>query len=194
MTDMIIKAMGQPILENSAAVNERVTDINQCTGSMKYSMIKAYTMDILQGTNDAQTLVSPKATGTRAEGTTILSRFAYPETRVAPDFNKPVVKPDGGNVSGSITIQQGQKRVNGQSRLAKEGDVVIKSDGIKVVLKKGPNGVLGEGQGVAPDLGFAFSETAIKNNKVSYIVTNQEYFAPGDIGAFDSLGNNISIG
>lgn len=33
------------------------------------------------------------------------------------------------------------------------GDIFIKEDGTKVVLKVGPNGVLGEGQGVALDIG-----------------------------------------
>lgn len=36
---------------------------------------------------------------------------------------------------------------------AKEGDTFIKPDGTNVVLKKGPNGIVGEGQRVALDLG-----------------------------------------
>ncbi len=41
-----------------------------------------------------------------------------------------------------------------QRRFAREGDTVIKADGTAVVLKKGSHGILGEGQGVAPDLGL----------------------------------------
>ncbi len=50
-----------------------------------------------------------------------------------------------------ITIHEGEVS---QRRFAREGDTVIKADGTAVVLKKGPHGILGEGQGVAPDLGL----------------------------------------
>ncbi len=50
-----------------------------------------------------------------------------------------------------ITIHEGEVS---QRRFAREGDTVIKADGTEVVLKKGAHGVLGEGQGVAPDLGL----------------------------------------
>ena len=50
-----------------------------------------------------------------------------------------------------ITIHEGEVS---QRRFAREGDTVIKADGTEVVLKKGVHGILGEGQGVAPDLGL----------------------------------------
>ncbi len=50
-----------------------------------------------------------------------------------------------------ITIHEGEIS---QRRFAREGDTVIKADGTAVVLKKGAHGILGEGQGVAPDLGL----------------------------------------
>ena len=55
------------------------------------------------------------------------------------------------NDDDPIIIHEGEVS---QRRFAKEGDTVIKADGTEVVLKKGPHGVLGEGQGVAPDLGL----------------------------------------
>lgn len=177
MTDMAIKgleAMGEQIYSDAYGVSSRVTDLNQCKGDMKSSMIKAYTMGIIAGTTS--TTVSPKQTATRAEGATVLYRFAYPEERKIPDLNAPVEKP-GTDLSQPITIYEGQTRVAGESRLAREGDIFVKADGTKVVLKKGPNGVLGEGQGVAPDLGFKATPNAGKAGTV----TNQERFSPGPV-------------
>lgn len=54
-------------------------------------------------------------------------------------------------------------------------------------MKKGPNGVLGEGQGVAPDLGFKATPNAGKAGTV----TNQERFSPGPVlgdYGFNSIG------
>ena len=177
MTDMAIKgleAMGEQIYSDAYGVSSRVTDLNQCTGDMRNSMIKAYTMGIIAGTTT--TTVSPKQTATRAQGATVLYRFAYPDERTIPDLSAPVEKP-GSDLSQPITIYEGQSRVAGESRLAREGDIFVKADGTKVVLKKGPNGVLGEGQGVAPDLGFKATPNAGKAGTV----TNQERFSPGPV-------------
>ena len=177
MTDMAIKgleAMGEQIYSDAYGVSSRVTDLNQCTGDMRNSMIKAYTMGIIAGTTS--TTVSPKQTAKRAEGATVLYRFAYPDERTIPDLSAPVEKP-GTDLSQPITIYEGQSRVAGESRLAREGDIFVKADGTKVVLKKGPNGVLGEGQGVAPDLGFKATPNAGKAGTV----TNQERFSPGPV-------------
>lgn len=187
MTDMAIKgleAMGEQIYSDAYGVSSRVTDLNQCTGDMKSSMIKAYTMGIIAGTTS--TTVSPKQTATRAQGATVLYRFAYPDERTIPDLSAPVEKP-GTDLSQPITIYEGQTRVAGESRLAREGDIFVKADGTKVVLKKGPNGVLGEGQGVAPDLGFKATPNAGKAGTV----TNQERFSPGPVlgdYGFNSIG------
>lgn len=187
MTDMAIKgleAMGEQIYSDAYGVSSRVADLNQCTGDMRNSMIKAYTMGIIAGTTS--TTVNPKQTATRAQGATVLYRFAYPEERKIPDLNAPVEKP-GTDLSQPITIYEGQTRVAGESRLAREGDIFVKADGTKVVLKKGPNGVLGEGQGVAPDLGFkGTSEGGLYNE-----VINQERFSPGPVlgdYGFNSIG------
>ena len=183
MTDIAIKgleAMGEQTYSNAAGVSARVTDLKDCSGTMRDSMIKAYTMGIIAGTSD--TTVSPKQTATRAQGATVLYRFAYPDERSIPDLNAPVEKP-GSDLSQPITIYEGQTRTAGESRLAREGDVFVKADGTKVILKKGPNGVLGEGQGVAPDLGFEACENPTKQQ----VVTNQGRFSPGGIlGEYDT--------
>ena len=59
--------------------------------------------------------------------------------------------PEPASDDAPITIHEGEVS---QRRFAREGDTVIKADGTQVVLKNGPHGVLGEGQGVAPDLGL----------------------------------------
>lgn len=183
MTDIAIKgleAMGEQTYSNAAGVSARVTDLKDCSGTMRDSMIKAYTMGIIAGTSD--TTVSPKDTATRAQGATVLYRFAYPEERKIPDLNAPVEKP-GSDLSQPITIYEGQTRTAGESRLAREGDIFVKADGTKVVLKKGPNGVLGEGQGVAPDLGFKATPNGGRGNEV----INQERFSPGPVlGEYDT--------
>ena len=183
MTDIAIKgleAMGEQTYSNAAGVSARVTDLKDCSGTMRDSMIKAYTMGIIAGTSD--TTVSPKQTATRAQGATVLYRFAYPEERSIPDLNAPVEKP-GSDLSQPITIYEGQTRTAGESRLAREGDIFVKADGTKVVLKKGPNGVLGEGQGVAPDLGFKATPNGGRGNEV----INQERFSPGPVlGEYDT--------
>lgn len=183
MTDMAIKglkAMGENTQSNIAGVTNSVNDLNKCDERLKMSMIEAYTMGIIAGTGADSTTgkmnVSPQKTGTRAEGATILYRFAYPEERKMPDLSAPVEKP-GSDLSQPITIYEGQTRTAGESRLAREGDIFVKADGTKVVLKKGPNGVLGEGQGVAPDLGFKATPNAGKAGTV----TNQERFSPGPV-------------
>ncbi len=59
--------------------------------------------------------------------------------------------PETANDDEPIIIHEGEVS---QRRFAREGDTVIKADGTEVVLKKGAHGILGEGQGVAPDLGL----------------------------------------
>ena len=65
---------------------------------------------------------------------------------------EPSEPPEPTNTDGAITIYEGQPRDN---RLAKEGDTFVKADGTRVVLKIDElTGVLGYGQGVAPDVGI----------------------------------------
>ena len=86
-----------------------------------------------------------------------------------------------------ITIHEGEVS---QRRFAREGDTVIKADGTAVVLKKGPHGVLGEGQGVAPDLGVTV--TGVGNTTVTMTNVTNSVFS-GDVGAqVDSVGERIN--
>ena len=86
-----------------------------------------------------------------------------------------------------ITIHEGEVS---QRRFAREGDTVIKADGTEVVLKKGPHGVLGEGQGVAPDLGVTV--TGVGNTTVTMTNVTNSVFS-GDVGdQVDSVGMRIN--
>ena len=86
-----------------------------------------------------------------------------------------------------ITIHEGEVS---QRRFARAGDTVVKTDGTEVVLKKGPHGVLGEGQGVAPDLGVTV--TGVGNTTVTMTNVTNSVFS-GDVGAqVDSVGERIN--
>lgn len=188
MTDMVIKTMelkGELVYGDANGVSKFVSDLGNCSSSCKDSMIKAYTMGIIAGTGGSK--VSPKDTATRAQGATVLYRFAYPEERKAPDLSGVPEQP-GANLEAPITIYEGQTRIQGESRLAREGDTFVKKDGTKIVLKKGPHGILGEGQGVAPDIGFKITANSGKTQTVA----NQERFSPGP--SLDSKYQYNSIG
>ena len=88
--------------------------------------------------------------------------------------------------AGAITIKEGQQ----SSRPAKAGDTIVKADGTKVVLKVGPNGVLGEGQGVAPDanLSVAKATSASSNFNKNGVFT----YDRTKLGVLtDSLGKDL---
>ena len=71
---------------------------------------------------------------------------------ISTQAEQPEQPPEPVNTDGTITIYEGQPRDN---RLAKEGDTFVKADGTQIVLKKDEiTGVLGYGQGVAPDVGI----------------------------------------
>lgn len=160
--------------------SSKVIDYNSIGTYYRSFVIDAISRGLIAGTSadaSSHTLTfSPEGVLTRGQAATVLYRFAYPDERTIPDLSAPVEKP-GSDLSQPITIYEGQTRVSGESRLAREGDIFVKADGTKVVLKKGPNGVLGEGQGVAPDLGFkGTSEGGLYNE-----VINQERFSPGPV-------------
>ena len=161
MTDMVIKAMeskGESVQSNVSGVTSRVPDLNKCSDLFKMSVIKAYTTGIIAG--DDKGNMNPQKTATRAEGATVLYRFAYPEARTAPDFSKPpVTNPEQG---------QGQTWKEGQTHsIPKAGDTVIKADGTKVVLKE-TNGILGFGQGVDIITGTTINGISAKEGMMSW--------------------------
>ena len=118
---------------------EYIPDIHKASIIYRDDVSKAYGAGIIVG--DETGKFNPKNTLTRAEASTVLYRIIEKSARAEVKFD----------LSGPITIYEGQYRTN---RNAKEGDTFVKKDGTQIVLKKGPNGILGEGQGVAPDVGL----------------------------------------
>lgn len=172
MTDMAIKglkAMGENTQSNIAGVTNSVNDLNKCGDTFKMSMIEAYTMGIIAGKDTDKATgkmnVDPKGTATRAEGATVLYRFAYPDARTAPDFSEPVTPPSE-DINGPITIYEGQTRTG---RPAKAGDTFVKADGTKVTITLNKDGVIDPALGIAPDLGLTYTE-----NGVTRTVKDQE--------------------
>lgn len=118
---------------------EYIPDIHKASIIYRDYVSKAYGAGIIVG--DETGKFNPENTLTRAEASTVLYRIIEKSARAEVEFD----------LSAPITIYEGQYRTN---RNAKEGDTFVKADGTQIILKKGPNGILGEGQGVAPDVGL----------------------------------------
>lgn len=123
----------------SLVSKERISDYDEVGGIYKHAVRVAFSKGLIAG-KDTSGRFAPRDTLTRAEGAAVLYRLVNSSKRV-----------DLADVWGTITIYEGQERYN---RNAREGDIFIKKDGTQIVLKKGPNGILGEGQGVAADAGL----------------------------------------
>lgn len=144
-------------LFSNALPSTEYTSINQITAlpdvsaNTKYqdSIFKLYNAGIVSGSDNYGTF-NPNSNIQRSETAAIILRVVDKTERKSLSL-EPFEKTPSENTAGAITITEGQTRSN---RPAKAGDTVIKSDGTKVTLKLGPNGVLGEGQGVAADLGL----------------------------------------
>lgn len=119
----------------------RIADYNDIGSYYKNYVQKCYSMGMLCGVDDRGTF-KPEGTLTRAQAATVLYRLVDPEKRQKVDFTVPVQTDQE-----PMTIYEGKET----SRPAREGDVFVKADGTEITLKIGPNGILGEGQGVAPD-------------------------------------------
>ena len=112
-----------------------IPDYEEIRTEYRYAVSVVYAHGFLTGIDNEGTF-APYKNLTRAEASTVLHR---------------VIKAIEENPVEPITIYEGQARYN---RNAREGDLFIKANGEQIVLKKGPNGILGEGQGVAPDVGL----------------------------------------
>ncbi|MBE7041278.1 MAG: S-layer homology domain-containing protein [Ruminococcaceae bacterium] len=138
----------------------RISDYNTVGGYYKEAVRVAFTKGLIAGKDDTGRF-DPQGTLTRAEGATVLYRLVNESKRVdvTPNGGNYIIDTGSGtqqqgpteNVSGPITIYEGQARYN---RNAKAGDTFVKKDGTKIVLKLDQYGVLGGGQGVAPDVGL----------------------------------------
>jgi len=152
MLECLRKKEGHLERANVKGTADMIADYYSIDERFRDNFATAYTLGLIQGKEG--NLFDPKANATRAEAATVLYRIRNPHARQMPDFK--VFEEFTGsapNLDQPITIYEGQERRN---RLARVGDTVVKADGTQVVLQLGPNGILGEGQGVAPDLGFYY--------------------------------------
>lgn len=108
-----------------------LSDYDQISSGYRVAIRTAYTMGLLRGNESGN--INPQGEATRGEAAQVLYNFVYPEARPAFDYLMTYAPVD--------------------SPLAKVGDIVLDGKGNEVVLAYGKSGVLGEGQGVAPDLG-----------------------------------------
>ena len=146
-----VEGKGESLYGNATGVTRTLGDYYKTGEYYRTYLIKAYSNGLIAG--KPGNLFDPQGSATRAEAATVLYRIENKDARVTPAY-KPTGSGTVVDVNAPITITEGAERTN---RLAREGDTVIKADGSSVVLKKGPNGVLGEGQGVSPDLGFYYN-------------------------------------
>ena len=129
-------------------VSNEISDINEIGSYYREYVIRAYENGILEGIGDGR--FDGKGTLSRSAAATVFNKLLDASARKVKDYSSV-----GGSESeaedGPIIIKEGEVS---QRRFARAGDTVVKADGTEVVLAIGPHGVLGEGQGVAPDLGL----------------------------------------
>ena len=156
---------------------QRIADYDTVGGYYKEYVRQCYSMGMICGT-DSKGTFAPKGTLTRAQAATVLYRLVNSDNRIEVDFSVPQAQVQ--QQASGITIKEGQQ----SSRPAKAGDTIVKADGTKVVLKVGPHGVLGEGQGVAPDENLKMTGTTWTGPRFNYDA--------GTTGRIvDSLGNDV---
>jgi hypothetical protein len=131
--------------ETKNSIESYITDIDKAK-NRKEEVIIAYGMGILAGYPDKT--FKPSGVLTRAESAAVISRIIDPSLRIEIDFEDE--KPTPGTREPMVLRYDDPNRP-----IAIEGDTFIKPDGTEVVLKIGPSGVLGEGQGVATEIGRA---------------------------------------
>ncbi len=162
--------------------SSKIADYYKVGEYYKKAVKTAFTKGLIAGKDDRGTF-DPHATLTRAEGATVLYRLVNEDKRVN------VSTSTGGyssnqDLSQPITIYQGQERRN---RNAKAGDTFVKADGTKIVLQLGPHGILGEGQGVAADVGLVGHGIPITEKGISNFT-----YKVADYGDwYDSTGDHL---
>lgn len=177
-----------------------IADFNTISTYYQDFVRQAFSMGLISG-YDSKGTFGPKDTLTREQGAMVAYRIVNAEDVAnKPVTDKPTIDgdtvtlPDGTTIvvpgsnpsedtSGVMTIYEGQITM----RPAKAGDTYVKADGTKVVLKVGPNGILGEGQGVAPDKNLKTEASGWTGDRFNFIASKT-----GNLT--DSLGNTLQNG
>lgn len=129
------------------ADTSEIPDYNLVSDPYKKSVLEAFSAGLIKGKN-INGLFAPHDTLTRAESATVLFRLVKKTgitSNAVFDNNIPIV------------IHEWQYGRSRSDRNAREGDVFIKTTGEQIVLTKDQYGILGGGQGVAPDVGLSLS-------------------------------------
>lgn len=158
----------------------RIADYDSIGSYYKDYVRQCYSMGMICGT-DSKGTFAPMGTLNRAQAATVLYRLVDADSRQKVDLSTP--QSEVQQQAGGITIKEGQT----SSRPAKAGDTIVKADGTKVVLKVGEGGVLGAGQGVAPDKNLSGDWTGNRYNfnastggnltdSLGKTLQNQEYY------------------
>ena len=123
--------------------NSRIPDYNSIGTAYRSYVKVAYTKGLIAGVDQQGTFL-PSGTLTREQAAMVLYRLVDEGSRSPIDVNAPIVVVPSQTQS---TWVEGQKHTLADM---KEGAVVVKADGTKVVLKRDPafGNVLGAGQGV----------------------------------------------
>lgn len=169
-----------------------INDYNSFKGkSSEYYILQQYSRGIIQGNDKGN--FNPNDPLTRAEASTIILKTVKSDMR--KDMSNVEVPSTPSNpdllfaTTGeqSITIYEGRPRDASNNRVAREGDIFVKSDGTQIILRKGSHGVVGEGQGVSADLNLVFTFGAGKHME-NYIIESGSEASTNDLG-YDSFGN-----
>ena len=139
---------------NTTEVAKIMSDYQEVSKQQKYKYyVEQAFMKGLVGGRTSDGLFDGKANGTRAEAATMVLRMLETTERGVVDTNKVTTS------NRVISLTDGSRPL-----VPKPGDTVIKADGTKVVLKVGPAGVLGEGQGVDYYSGITFANGNVFKN------------------------------
>jgi len=154
-----------------------VKDWDDIMGYYFHEVVYSYAKGLLLG--DDNGFFNPKDSLTRAEAAAVIARMIDAIGIKKSEYNASAQPAS----YGPITIYEGQERKN---RVAMVGDTVIKEDGTRVVLELGPSGVLGEGQGVAPDLG-------LKEDTYASAIRACGDYMRANMGMISTGGNSIEF-
>ena len=178
MAMVLVRAAGEKGEHAEKLVHtQRIADYGKVGDYYKDYVRQCYSMGMLCGVDNKGTF-APTDGLTRAAAATVLYRLVNSDNRIEVDFSTPQAQVQ--QQASATTIKQGQET----SRPAKAGDTIVKADGTKVVLKVGEAGVLGAGQGVAPDANLKVGNSSWTGNRFN--------FTASEVGNLtDSLGNTL---
>ena len=187
----VARAQGQKMPD--AVRSDIVSDYSDIDLYYQDYVLVAFSMGLLSGYDESGTF-GPKDTLTREQGAMVAYRLVTAEGKGEVDNENPVggmtiALPDGSSKFIPLNVDENgvQTIYDGvpSSRPAKAGDIFVKDCGIRIKLETGPNGIVGEGQGVAPDKNITGLSTRwTKSNGLDVFVFDSEI--EGDLT--DSLG------